>query len=83
MPNGDKVTDIKPLLVDSKSSTSGLFSSHSGGGGGGGGNFIPGAAGVGIIETTLTKALQEEQTLREPPATNENNMVLFEDQREK
>ena len=57
LPNGDKVTEIKPL-IDSKSSTSGLFSSHSGrGGGGGGGNFIPGAAGVGIIETTLTMAL--------------------------
>ena len=58
MPNGDKVTEIKPL-IDSKSSTTGLFSSHSkgGGGGDGGGNFIPGAAGVGIIETTLTMAL--------------------------
>lgn len=61
MPNGDKVTEIKPL-IDSKSTTSGIFSSHSGGGVGcgGGGNFIPGAAGVGIIETTLTMALQEE-----------------------
>lgn len=84
MPNGDKVTEIKPL-IDSKSTTSGIFSSHSGGGVGcgGGGNFIPGAAGVGIIETTLTMALQEEQSLRETPAANENNMVLFEDQREK
>jgi hypothetical protein len=63
MPNGDKITDIKPLF-DSKSNMScggGVLSTHRGGGGG---NFIPGAAGVGIIETTLTKALEEEQTLR-------------------
>ncbi len=57
MPNGDKVTEIKPL-IDSKSIKTGLFSSHNGGGGGGGGgNFISGAAGVWIIETTLTMAL--------------------------
>ena len=55
MPNGDKGTEIKPL---SDSNKSGLFKTQDGfGGGGGGANFIPGAAGVGIIETTLTKAL--------------------------
>ena len=79
LPNGDKITEIHQGSRNNESTA--LFS-YAGSGGGGGGNFIPGAAGVGIIETTLTKAMDEEGMLG-PAINNEKGMVLFEDQREK
>lgn len=57
LPNGDKVTEIHH---SSRNNNSSAFFSH---GSSGGGNFIPGAAGVGIIETSLTKAMDEEGML--------------------
>ncbi len=79
LPNGDKITEIHQ---GSRNNESIALFSYAGSGGGGGGNFIPGAAGVGIIETTLTKAMDEEGMLG-PAINNEKGMVLFEDQREK
>jgi len=44
---------------------------------GGGGNYIPGAAGAEIVETTLTRAMQEEGMLG-PPLPKDGNLEYDE-----
>ncbi len=46
------------------------------------GNFIPGAAGVGIVETTLTKAMQDEGMLGPAEVLPTSEIQYEENQRQ-